>query len=142
MIEINRELAVVHTRHYRRVLDALWSAGETGFLIHCAAGKDRTGFGVAAIQLSLGVPRETVVEDYLLTNVAMDFERFIVPRLRPSYGDVDVAQARALSGARAEYINAALDAVDDEYGSFDVYLERGLDIDDDRRAALRARYVE
>ena len=88
------------------------------------------------------MPRETVVEDYLLTNVAMDFERFIVPRLRPNYGDVDVEQARALSGARSEYINAALDAVDDEYGSFDAYLERGLGIDAHRRAALRARYLE
>ncbi len=142
MIEINRELAVVHTLQYRRVFDALWSAGDAGFLVHCAAGKDRTGFGVAAIQLALGVPRETVVEDYLLTNVAMDFERFIVPRLRPSYGEVDVEQARALSGARSEYINAALDAVDDAYGSFDAYLEGALGIHQSRRAALRARYLE
>jgi hypothetical protein len=52
---------------------------------------DAVMLGVAAIQLALGVPRETVVEDYLLTNVAMDFERFIVPRLRPSYGELDVA---------------------------------------------------
>lgn len=142
MIEINRELARVHTAEYRQVFDALWSAGENGFLIHCAAGKDRTGFGVAAILFTLGVPRETIVEDYLLTNEAMDFERFILPRLRANYGDVDVEAAKALSGVRLEYIHAALDEVDANYGSFDGYLERALGIDAQRRAALRARYLE
>jgi protein-tyrosine phosphatase len=142
MIEINRELARVHTAEYQRVFDALWAAGDNGFLIHCAAGKDRTGFGVAAIQFALGVPREAVIEDYLLTNEAMDFERFIMPRLRENYGDVDVEEAKALSGVRLEYIHAALDEVDAHYGSFDAYLERALGIDAERREALRDRYLE
>jgi protein-tyrosine phosphatase len=142
MIEINRELARVHTAEYRRVFDALWSAGDRGFLIHCAAGKDRTGFGVAAILFALGVSRDVVIEDYLLTNEAMDFERFILPRLRDNYGDIDVEAAKVLSGVRLEYIAAALDEVDANYGSFDVYLERALGIDARHRAALRARYLE
>ena len=112
MIEINRELARVHTAEYTRVFDALWSAGDSGFLIHCAAGKDRTGFGVAAILFALGVPRDVVIDDYLLTNEAMDFERFILPRLRANYGEIDVEEAKALSGVRLEYIHAALDEVD------------------------------
>jgi protein-tyrosine phosphatase len=111
MTEINRELARVHTAEYTRVFDALWSAGERGFLIHCAAGKDRTGFGVAAI-------------------------------LRENYGELDVEEAKALSGVRLEYIHAALDEVDSNHGSFDVYLERALGIDAERRAALQARYLE
>ncbi len=142
MTEINRELARVHTAEYARVFDALWSAGERGFLIHCAAGKDRTGFGVAAILFALGVPRDAVIDDYLLTNEAMDFERFIVPRLRENYGEIDVEEAKALSGVRLEYIHAALDEVESNHGSFDVYLERALGIDAERRAALQARYLE
>ncbi len=142
MTEINRELARAHHADYRRVFDALWAADERGFLIHCAAGKDRTGFGVAVIQFALGVSRDTVIEDYLLTNEAMDFERFIVPRLHGHYGDVDVETAKALSGVREEYIHAALDEIDTRYGSFDVYLEKALGIDAQRRAALRDRYLE
>jgi protein-tyrosine phosphatase len=142
MTEINRELVRAHTAEYRRVFEALESSGNRGFLLHCAAGKDRTGFGVAAIQLALGVPRETVVEDYLLTNVAMDFERVIVPRLKPNYGDIDVEEARALSGVRAEYIHAALDELDSAFGSFDTYLHDALGIDARRRDALRDRYLE
>jgi protein-tyrosine phosphatase len=142
MTEINRELARMHVADYRRVFHALWAAGNDAFLIHCAAGKDRTGFGVAAIQFALGVPRETVIADYLLTNEAMDFEKFILPRLRANYGDVDVEEAKALSGVRLEYIHAALDEVDAQFGSFDAYLERALGIDRARRAALRDRYLE
>ncbi len=142
MTEINRELARAHRAEYRRVFGALESAEDRGFLIHCAAGKDRTGFGVAAIQFALGVPRETVIEDYLLTNEAMDFERFILPRLRANYGDVDIDEAKALSGVREEYIHAALDEVETSYGSFDAYLDGALGIDARRRAALRERYLE
>jgi protein-tyrosine phosphatase len=140
-IEINRELARVHTAEYRRVFGrSNRRASRDSSCI--AAGKDRTGFGVAAIQLALGVPRETVIEDYLLTNEAKDFEQFILPRLKANYGEIDVEAARALSGVRAEYIHAAFDEVDATFGSFDNYREVGLGIDARRRDALRNRYLE
>jgi len=142
MVEINRELVRDHTREYRRVFDAVESVRGGAFLIHCAAGKDRTGFGVAAILFALGVPRETIVEDYLLTNAAMDFEGFILPRLRDSYGEIDIEAAKALSGVRLDYIEAALDEVDASYGSFDAYLEGALGVGRARCAALQARYLE
>ena len=138
----NRELARDHVLEYRRVFDALWVAEGGAFLIHCAAGKDRTGFGVAAIQLALGVSRQTVIEDYLLTNEAIDFEGFILPRLKNSYGELDIEGAKALSGVRLDYIEAALAEVDARFGSFDAYLERVLGVDATRRAALRDRYLE
>jgi protein-tyrosine phosphatase len=142
MVEINRELARAHTAEYRRVFDALEASTDVAFLMHCAAGKDRTCFGVAVIQLALGVPRELVVEDYLLTNEAMDFEGFIMPRLRAAYGEVDLEMARALSGVRVEYIDAALDEIDRTFGSVETYLRDALGIDARRRAALQDRYLE
>jgi sirohydrochlorin ferrochelatase len=72
----------------------------------------------------------------------MDFERFILPRLRENYGEIDIEEAKALSGVRLEYIHAALDEVDTHHGSFEIYLERALGIDAARRAALRDRYLE
>jgi len=142
MVEINRELARAHVAEYRRVFAALEGSGDCAFLLHCAAGKDRTGFGVAVIQLALGVPRELVVQDYLLTNETMDFEGFIVPRLRASYGEVDLELARALSGVRVEYIDAALDEIDRSFGSVDAYLRDALGIDARRRVTLQDRYLE
>jgi protein-tyrosine phosphatase len=142
MVEINRELARAHAADYRRVFEALEASGDGGFLLHCAAGKDRTGFGAAVIQLALGVPRDLVVEDYLLTNQTMDFEGFVMPRLRSSYADVDIELARALSGVRVEYIEAALDEIDSSFGSVETYLHDALGLDAKRRQALQDRLLE
>lgn len=143
MLEVNREFARDHAADYRRVFQSLSEADGDGFLIHCTAGKDRTGFGVAVILLALGVDRDLVVEDYLLTNEAMDFEGFILPRLRASYGDhVTHEDARAVSGVRADYLHAALDEVERVFGSFDRYLCDGVGVDASRRARLRERYLD
>jgi len=138
MRDINRELALDHVADYRRVFDAVLNAGPRGFLIHCSAGKDRTGFGVALIQLALGVERDAIYADYLLTNEAVDFETFVVPRLRARYPErnIDLEEARALSGVRAEYLAAALDAVDARFGSIERYLTDAVGLDATRRAQL------
>ena len=126
---------------YREVFRALLAHENGGFLIHCTAGKDRTGFGVAIIQLALGVPRDLVEEDYLLTNDVIDFETFLLPRLRGRYGaDVDLDAVRAISGVRLEYIHAALDTVDDHYGSIERYLET-IGVGVAERDALKERYL-
>lgn len=52
---------------YRAMFDLLVD-GPGAFLLHCSAGKDRTGFGAALILTALGVPREAVMEDYLASN--------------------------------------------------------------------------
>ena len=66
---MTEELARHHHDEYRRLFECLLAA-EGGFLLHCSAGKDRTGFGAAMILRALGVPRPVVVQDYLLTNRA------------------------------------------------------------------------
>jgi protein-tyrosine phosphatase len=142
MKTINRELARDHTHHYRLVFESLIRADGGAFLIHCTAGKDRTGFGAAVILLALGVDRETVVDDYMLTNEATDFEGFILPRLRKRYGEhFTPDDAREVSGVREGYIRAALDELERSFGSFDRYLADGLGIDEDMRESLRARYL-
>lgn len=138
MLEINRELARAHVNDYRRVFDAVIEADGRGFVIHCAAGKDRTGFGVALIQSALGVPRDAVMADYMLTNTAVDFEQFMLPRIRARITDreIDVEAARALAGVRAEYLHAALGAVDEAFGSMERYLESQLGVDSAKRTKL------
>ena len=71
MREITREIAREHVAAYALVLRALLET-EQGFLIHCMAGNDRTGFGAALIKLALGVSMPLIVEDYLLTNQSTD----------------------------------------------------------------------
>jgi protein-tyrosine phosphatase len=88
---------------------------EGGVLFHCAAGKDRTGFAAAIILLATGASHETVVEDYLATNIIWDRKSARLSGLP--------RQAReAVFSARAEYLEAALEAMVKEFGQAEDYL--------------------
>jgi protein-tyrosine phosphatase len=143
MRTITRELARDHVEGYSSMFAALLEHAPGGFLVHCTAGKDRTGVGVALILLALGVPRETVIHDYMLTNEVMDFEAFILPRIRQNLGhdNIDVEGARVLSGVREEYIVAALDEMESACGSLEAYLERAIGLTRRDVDALRTHYL-
>ena len=144
MVTINRELARDHAEDYARMFEALLEQEEGGFLVHCSAGKDRTGFACALILHALGVPEQTVLEDYLLTNSALDFEGYILPRLLARYGHEavpDKEAAMALAGVRPEYLRGAYQAIEAEFEGVEHYLERAIGLDAATRAVLRARFV-
>lgn len=143
MTRINVELARDHATEYRRVIDTLLAHDSGGFLLHCTAGKDRTGFGVAMIQLALGVPRELVERDYMLTNEAIDFEGVMLPRFREHFGEaISIEVVRAVGGVRLEYLHAALDALDAHYGGIEVYLETALGLGPAERDRLKERFLD
>ena len=144
MRAITGELTRDHADGYRRMFQALQDHAPGGFLVHCTAGKDRTGVGVALIQLALGVPREVVMEDYLLTNEVIDFETFLLPRLRANLGhdNIDIEGARVLSGVRPEYLNAALDEMERACGSLEAYLEQAMGLGSGQRDDLRDHFLE
>ncbi len=88
---------------------------EGAAVVHCAAGKDRTGTVVAMALDVAGVPREEIVADYVLT--AERIEQIIGRLLpRPSYGEALAKQSIAEQVPRAESIEAILSALDDGYG--------------------------
>lgn len=145
MVEINRDLARHHRDDYARMFEALLDIEEGGFLIHCAAGKDRTGFGCALILHALGVAEQTVLEDYLLTNEVMDFEGYIMPRMRDRFGDdvpVDRDAIMALAGVRPEYLKAAYETIEEEFDGVEYFLERAVGLDQGARETLRQRLLE
>ena len=112
-------------------------------LFHCTAGKDRTGFAAALVLLALGVPRETVLEDYLLTNRYRErFDRRVL-RWVPlaSLFRTRAEDMRPLLEARPEYLEAAFQVMEEEYGGVDGYLERGLGVDARLRAQLEANLL-
>ena len=143
MRAITRELARDHVEGYSSMFGALLEHAPGGFLVHCTAGKDRTGVAVALILLALGVPREIVIQDYMLTNEVMDFEAFILPRIRENLGhdNIDVEGARVLSGVREEYLVAALEEMENACGSLEAYLERAIGLSSRDLGALREHYL-
>jgi protein-tyrosine phosphatase len=102
-------------------------------LVHCSAGKDRTGWVVALVLLAVGIPEEDVMADYLLSNKVvhrhLDADEAVLEVLRPAMG------------VHATYLTAALDHVRATYGSIDAYLGGPLGLTDTQRAALEARLL-
>ena len=112
-------------------------------IIHCAAGKDRTGFLAALTHHLLGVSRDDMVEDYLLTNTAVDLAGrapSIARQLHKMTGRVASDDAVvAFLGVEAAYLEAALAEVEAQHGSIDAYLREALGVDAARRAQIQAR---
>ncbi|MFD4402790.1 tyrosine-protein phosphatase [Nocardia sp. NPDC058499] len=103
-------------------------------LVHCAAGKDRTGWSVATLLRAVGVPETEILTDYLLSNHA-------VAELRSSLKDefgADLPQA--VLEVREEYLRAGLEAGTELHGDFDSYL-RAVGFTADLRERLRNRLV-
>ncbi len=100
---------------------------------HCAAGKDRTGWLSAIVLTALGVDEDTVFADYLLTNERFNTGRGAVTRdvLLAALSDVipDLDPIMPLMEARSGYLSAAFDEVKSMYGTFDAFLDLGLNAD-------------
>jgi protein-tyrosine phosphatase len=142
MVEINRDFAVQQVQTYASMFDVLLQSEDTRMLVHCAAGKDRTGFAAAIILLALGVSRATVMEDYLLTAQYFHPLREI-DRLREKYDmqDLETEALLPVLEVHPEYLQAAFDAIDAEFASLEDYLHQALGVDAEKLELLRARYL-
>ena len=122
MQEITREIARDHVGAYTQMLNALLEV-ENGFLVHCMAGKDRTGFGVAIIQLALGVSETDVMADYLLTNQASELITTIGQRMSTQGMPLSQETLEILALVKKEYLMAALNQLETQFGGINGYLE-------------------
>ena len=121
-------------RAYGRMLKYLAAPDVGPALIHCSAGKDRTGWGATLTLTALGVDRETVTREYLLSNQALH-------SFTPS-AEAPPEWLRPLMEVRADYIDASFAAVDEHWGGFDSYLREGLDFSEADLGRLRGNLLE
>jgi len=112
---------------------------EDGFVVHCAAGKARTGIFCALLLTELGVDPEAVREDYLMTNTAVDYDELaprFAKRIRDGMGrDVGDREIRAFLGVEDGYLATAFDAMGDVTG----YLRNELGLSEAVIAQLHER---
>jgi protein tyrosine/serine phosphatase len=114
-------------------------------LVHCVAGKDRTGFAVAMMHHILGVHPDDAMADYLLTNRAGRIEERIAKgaeHIRSRYGAIDDATMQVLMGVDAAFLTASLAAIVEHHGTVDAYLEAVLEVDAATQERLRSHYLE
>ena len=137
------ELAEDHSHVYARYFEELLALDTGASLLHCTAGKDRTGFGAAVVQRLLGVSEADVMANYLLSNETLDFGRFIAPKLKDYYNLSFTPEfAKDVAQARSEFLEAAFGAINARWGSFDAYVEGGLGLDEPQVQRLRELYLD
>jgi protein-tyrosine phosphatase len=134
MRESYRNYVRLNTHSFRELFAHLVE-DRAPLVIHCTAGKDRTGFACALLLHALGVPDEVIADDYLLTN------RFY--RRDPSAStDLPDDVRQAIGSVEASFLAAGFDAIKADYGDLERYFRDGLGITARERAALEARYLQ
>ena len=137
-VDVMRDSYRNYVRHNTPSFRALFShllEDRAPLVIHCTAGKDRTGFACALILHALGVPDDVIADDYLLTN------RFY--RRDPnSSSDLPDEVRRVLGSVETSFLAAAFEAIAEEYGGLESYFSDGLEFGTKHRARLKARYLE
>lgn len=122
-------------------LRALGEDGTQGFVVHCAAGKDRTGIFCALAQHLAGVERDAINEDYLMTNTAVDYDR-VVPEvadaIEANYGRrIPPDEMRLFLGVDADYLDQAMGVI----GNPRTYVREELGLTDDEIANIERRLL-
>jgi protein-tyrosine phosphatase len=108
-------------------------------VFHCTAGKDRTGLAAALILLALGVSAQQVHDDFLLSNAL--YRRPATTR-NPALADVPPEALAVLWQVQGEYLQTALQTIDDTHGGIDRYLRQRLGVTAAARDTLAARYLQ
>jgi len=136
---VNPAMMAMFTRYFIAL-----DENEGGSLVHCFAGKDRTGVAAALLLHVLGVHHDDLVAEFLLTNDAPTreiLERQSLPRMEAHYGKIEPEALHNLMGVLPEYIDTYIAEVTRDHGSLDTYLATRLGVDEARKDRLRAKLV-
>lgn len=140
MIAIYRALPDEQRDHYRIVFERL-ADSEGAVLIHCTAGKDRTGIIVAFLLDALGVPRGEIEEEFMLTDRCLPALTAMV-RADPAHAMMAEDALLAMMRADPAYLRAAFEAVEARHGSTRAYREEVLGVDDRLLDRIAERLLE
>lgn len=147
--EVQRVASILYTSmvdaeftqiQYAGFLQNIVNTEEGAVYWHCSQGKDRTGIGAAFLLCALGADRELIMKDYELSNV------FYRSDVEDAYKRVSTQAERDVMltflGVNSKYFLAALDRIDEEYGSLKNYLAGPLCLSEADCEILRERYLE
>ncbi|HVO46825.1 MAG TPA: tyrosine-protein phosphatase [Steroidobacteraceae bacterium] len=112
-------------------------------LVHCMAGKDRTGFAVGLLHSALGVHQDDVLSDYMLSNEGVDGRiAATAPLVRATYGkSLSDEEVLILMTVRSEYLEASMRAVRERHGTVSAYLETEIGVPRARLETLAERLM-
>lgn len=131
-------------QQYRRFFEILLSQEEGALLWHCSAGKDRVGVGTALLLSALGVPRETIIRDYMMVNeFTADVVEGDLKKLNERVNNPWLINClRELMKVRESYIHSVFSSIDENFGGMENYLKTEMGLDDEKLKTLREMYLE
>ncbi len=144
MIEGYRRLPFQQAAAYKELFSRV-AAGELPLAFNCSAGKDRAGTGAALILTALGVPRDMVLEDYLLTDRVVDFKVLFMERAHQRKSTLLTQSPEiiaAVLGTNPAYLDAALDAIQQRHGSVAGYATEILSLDENILLKMQQQLLE
>ncbi|XID92405.1 tyrosine-protein phosphatase [Paenibacillaceae bacterium WGS1546] len=129
---------------YKRLMELLKEPENNLPLVqHCAGGRDRTGVGSFLILTTLGVPYETIMEDYLLSNVTLaDYHREMYDMAANYLSQDELQTFRQAMALQPRYLDASLNSILRAYETFERYLEAEFGIDGAARERIQAYCLE
>lgn len=143
MLEANRQFAVEFTPQFRQFLHTVVAADGAPVLWHCTAGKDRTGFAAAVLLQLLGVSRQTILEDYLLSDaLSREAHSRDLTLVRWFKGEEAERQVAIMLGVDRSWLEAAFASIDENWGSFEAYARDGLQLTETDIRNLRTNLLE
>lgn len=129
---------------WQQIFEIFLNQEDGAVLWHCAEGKDRCGLVSVMIEYALGVDWNTIVKDYLMTNDTAEGRARMMYELVLDYeGDLEKAERTyAEYIAKEEYLNGAVDYINETYGSIDNFLKEVCGVDEEKREVLKKKYLE
>lgn len=129
MLTANRQFASEFTPQFNEFVHTVLAADGAPVVWHCSAGKDRTGFAAAIMLRILGVPQETVMQDYMASRApALAARKGQLRMLKLFKGDEAASKISVLMGVEKAWLEAAFAQIDETWGSFSNYVENGLQL--------------
>ncbi|MFD2034279.1 tyrosine-protein phosphatase [Belliella marina] len=135
MVDVNKGF-IDNIADFKPLFDVLLDK-EHAILFHCTAGKDRTGLASSLFLHALGADWDTIMEDFLLSNEAVDK---LDKKKSNAYG-LPQDRIDMLMGVRASYLESAWDTAIKKYGSIDTMLEKELGIGKNEKAKLQKKFL-
>lgn len=129
----------IRNASYRRLMSLVARPEKNlPFVHHCAGGRDRTGVGAMLILTTLGVPFETIMDDYMLSNLTLvDYHRELFEEASHYLTDRALKQFEEDFSLHEEFLEASMDSITDTYETFDRYLMIEFGITSDVRKKIK-----
>lgn len=124
---------------WTKIFKLLLKNNNKGILYHCSSGKDRTGVLTAVILYVLGFDKETIYQDYLLTNESPLYYKEHVPE---QLNDEQKEAFLEYFKARKEYLDISFNEIDAQFGSLDNFLVENCSLNEEKIKRLKAKYLK